>query len=195
MSRSPHREPFATNSRALNLAPVLAHQPPARRPCALRSRGAIDGNTVFLYQHLLGCALLVPLALVFDDSECLAGAAAWPAAQAGMASAAGFFMYNRLSLSVLPLLNAVAHSVCNSLRRAVTIGFSATVFALPLNALTAAGEREPACVPCAPTAGLFTSFLRTRQSAASLPPVLLPQRTHLLPHSRSLRSARNGPEV
>mmetsp|Transcript_70711 Transcript_70711/g.188090 ORF Transcript_70711/g.188090 Transcript_70711/m.188090 type:complete len:125 (+) Transcript_70711:119-493(+) len=47
---------------------------------------------------------------------------------AALLSSIGFFGYNLLSLFVLLLLNAVAHSVCNTCRRAVTILTTAAFF-------------------------------------------------------------------
>eukprot|EP00962_Isochrysis_galbana_P039884 scaffold14374_cov208-Isochrysis_galbana.AAC.2 len=54
-------------------------------------------------------------------------------------STCSFFLYNRLSLSVLLRLDAVAHSVCNALRRAATVAVAAALFATPVSLASVLG--------------------------------------------------------
>ena len=79
----------------------------------------------FAAQHTLGLSILVPAAMLMDDRRCAVSLARdpWdnPATRAAALSALGFLAYNFLSLSVLLLIDAVSHSVCNTCRRAVTI--------------------------------------------------------------------------
>lgn len=91
----------------------------------------VDPVGLFAAQHVLGLALLAPVALLTDGTECahslLQSEQGWVLRMAEM-SAAGFLVYNFLSLYVLLLLDAVTHSVCNTLRRAVTIVSAAIIF-------------------------------------------------------------------
>ena len=94
----------------------------------------VDPVGLFAAQHVLGLLLLGPIALVTDGTECLHALLwsdqsdqQWVMRAAGM-SALGFLVYNFLSLYVLLLLDAVTHSVCNTLRRAVTIVSAAIIF-------------------------------------------------------------------
>ena len=77
----------------------------------------LDGNSLFVITHLIGLGFLLPLALLSGGPQCAHVATSRQVA----GSALGFALYNRLSLSVLMLLNAVSHSVLNALRRAVTV--------------------------------------------------------------------------
>lgn len=100
----------------------------------------LDGVSLFTVQHALGLLLVLPAALVFEGAECVASAAAQPEMlNAAMLSALGFFGYNLLSLFVLLLLNAVAHSVANTCRRAVTILTTAAFFSTAISALSGLG--------------------------------------------------------
>jgi len=83
---------------------------------------------------------MVPLALLSGGSTCVELTLTHAVApKAALMSAAAFFAYNRLSLSVLLMLDAVSHSVCNALRRAVTIGVAALLFSTKLDAPTITG--------------------------------------------------------
>ena len=80
----------------------------------------VDSLGLFVAQHLLGLVLLAPLALASEGTSCAAALAqSYSATTAAVASSFGFLCYNFLSLYVLLLLDAVAHSVCNTCRRAV----------------------------------------------------------------------------
>jgi solute carrier family 35 protein E1 len=95
----------------------------------------LQANSVFFYQH--ACGFLVTLTLwgLMGGSRCVDPMASrTPASWWLLAgSTCSFFLYNRLSLSVLLRLNAVAHSVCNALRRAATVAVAATLFATPIS--------------------------------------------------------------
>jgi hypothetical protein len=111
------------------------------------SLGEIDSLGLFAAQHFAGLVALVPAALAADSHRCL-DSLAWPSAAAnphagasGAAalSAVAFGSYNLLSLVVLLLIDAVSHAVCNTLRRAVTIGTAALVFRNAIPPASAAG--------------------------------------------------------
>ena len=129
----------------------------------------IDGHTLFLHQHLLGLALVLPAALAVEGPGCALHAwhAHGRAAPPLVLSALGFYgcvrtiaathrrrrrrsvrearvppprrRYNLLSLLCLLQMNAVAHSVANSCRRALTIGSAAIYFGTPMGPASVAG--------------------------------------------------------
>jgi len=89
-------------------------------------------------QHAIGLLLMVPVTLWMEGTECAVEAI--PAsAQPALWSSIGFFLYNFLSLVCLLMLNAVTHSVANSLRRAVTIVSAAVLFHTTVSASSALG--------------------------------------------------------
>jgi drug/metabolite transporter (DMT)-like permease len=101
----------------------------------------LHANSVFFYQH--ACGFLVTLALwgltggarFIDPMTHHAPISFWLL----LGSTGSFFLYNRLSLAVLLRLNAVAHSVCNALRRAATVAVAATLFATPVTTASLLG--------------------------------------------------------
>ena len=109
---------------------------------AAENERPLDANAIFLYQHAMGFAATVLLSV---------GAGGYPSRLVSgesrevvmllASSASAFFAYNRLSLAVLLRLNAVSHSVCNALRRAVTVAAATLIFgnAVTLLSLTAIG--------------------------------------------------------
>ena len=100
----------------------------------------VDPFGLFAAQHAFGLLLLVPATATSDSSECLRELTQLgPASQAAGLSALGFLTYNFLSLYVLLLLDAVAHSVCNTCRRAVTIVAAALIFRTHISLPSAAG--------------------------------------------------------
>ena len=142
----------------------------------------LDGNSLFVITHLIGLGFLLPLALLSGAPQCAHVATSRQGLSRLVAgSALGFALYNRLSLSVLMLLNAVSHSVLNALRRAVTVvsaalllhsavsplswmGISVIITSSALYVLAAAAEkREEATQGRAPvgTAALAVAELET----------------------------------
>jgi len=100
----------------------------------------VDSLGLFVAQHLLGLVLLAPLALASEGTSCAAALAQSNSATiTAVASSFGFLCYNFLSLYVLLLLDAVAHSVCNTCRRAVTIVAAAIIFSNHLSAASVLG--------------------------------------------------------
>jgi len=104
----------------------------------------LDGGAIFFWQHAIGLTIAFPIAVAVAPPACVtyvfsANALAGGALSYLLLSSTAFFAYNRLSLTVLLMLNAVAHSVLNALRRAVTIGTAAFVFTMPLSPLAATG--------------------------------------------------------
>lgn len=101
----------------------------------------LPANSVFFYQH--ACGFMVTLTLwalmggsrFVDPMTSRAPTSWWLLA----GSTCSFFLYNRLSLSVLLRLNAVAHSVCNALRRAATVAVAAALFATPVSPASVLG--------------------------------------------------------
>ena len=105
------------------------------------STGArLDASALFCYQHIIGLGLVAPLALANGGWHCARALGRnHTSLFYGVLSSVCFYAYNRLSLAVLLMLNALAHSVANSLRRAVTIGFAAVAFRTQISALAASG--------------------------------------------------------
>ncbi|KAL1523995.1 hypothetical protein AB1Y20_018910 [Prymnesium parvum] len=98
----------------------------------------IDPVGLFTAQHVIGLFLMVPITLSTESTECTS--TALPANfQPALLSSAGFFAYNFLSLICLLMLNAVTHSIANSLRRAVTIISAALLFHTSISGMSMCG--------------------------------------------------------
>jgi len=100
----------------------------------------IDSIGLFTMQHALGLLIIVPAALMMEGTQCVVEATTRQhVLHAAGLSALGFYAYNFLSLLVLLVLNAVAHSVCNTCRRAVTILTAAIFFSTPISPMSGVG--------------------------------------------------------
>ena len=98
----------------------------------------LDADSIFFYQHACGFMVMLALVIVLGSSRVLVEVEKQVPSSLWLivGSTGAFFLYNRLSLSVLLRLDAVSHSVCNALRRAATVAVTAVVFATPVSALS-----------------------------------------------------------
>jgi hypothetical protein len=69
---------------------------PRRRRLAKSEGGRLDGATLFFYQHVIGLAIVLPLAIGTDGMRCIHALGRNPdAIWFALLSAACFFAYNR----------------------------------------------------------------------------------------------------
>ena len=124
----------AFSSRALLVTLLQDAQKKTAAAEGVAGGGEIDSVGLFAAQHILGLMLLAPMAYANEGTQCLAELGVKRMAlRSALWSASGFLCYNFLSLYVLLLLDAVAHSVCNTCRRAVTICAALVIFASPIS--------------------------------------------------------------